>query len=178
MKNNENMARSLRAGARRIGSSLIAGICSAFLMLDAFAEASSNAKERIELQCGSHRVAITCGKAKPGDPPDERVCVRNTLSFTGPDGKTSVIHIPKKYESEAGTPWGIECAQGRNGANYVVVAYTFCELSVCQLHDVYTEDGQHLTPKKQRADLEFDRVSGKLGLITSSKMITIEEYRK
>lgn len=158
-------------------TSLLAGVCSAFMTLDAYAESSSNAKESVELQCGSHKVAITCGKAKPGDPPDGRVCVRNTLSFTGLDGKRTSISTPKKYKADAGTPWGIECAQGRNGANFVVVAYSFCELPVCRLHDVYSEDGQHLTPAKQRADLEFDRVSGKLGLTTSSKMIAIEEYR-
>lgn len=108
-------------------------------------------KEKVEMQCGSHRVAITCGKAKPDDPKDDldvRVCVHNSLSFTDSGGKVFIPVEPKNVISlgeKGNSPNDINCGKGKNGLFYVRVRFIGCPYISCEMIDLFAEDGKRLT---------------------------------
>lgn len=123
----------------------------------------THAKERVELQCGAHKVAIDCGKAKPGDPPDERVCVHNTLSFTGPDGKIFTPKQPKNFRDEfeiEKTPTSIGCSRGTDGKFYVSVLFAAGWAGPYMLYEMFSESGERLTVNGKN----FDRINSSRGL--------------
>lgn len=138
----------------------------------------TNAKERIEVQCGSHKVVITCGKAKPGDPYEKRVCVHNTLSFVDADGKVFFHKQPKNFRQEFAvekTPTGIKCGRGNDGKFYVVIYFVAGPLSFGQgfTPDLFTENGRRLTVNS----VNLDRII-ETRKIQFNKTIYIEEYGK
>jgi hypothetical protein len=141
----------------------------------------TNAKERVELQCGTHIVAITCGKSKPGDEKDERICVHNTLSFVGKDGK---IVYPKQQKTFIDpfvvekTPTGISCENGSDGINYVIVRYVAGPLysSKATTIEIFLESGERLTingKNRRGVNKIFNNI-----LSYTSKESLIEEYGK
>lgn len=140
----------------------------------------SRYKEKIELQCGQHKMVLACGKARPEDfhdPSEERVCVRNSLDLVYPNGTHKRIPTPKNYLENQGTPAGLECHQGKDLKRYWVITYNFSLTPADRLHDVYTEKGRRLTIYEKRADHEYDRVAGELDLQPISKTIFIEEQK-
>lgn len=139
---------------------------------------STNARDRVEIQCGAHKVAIACGKAKPGDPPDERICVRNVLSFAGENGKFVASKQPKSFRQEfevQKTPTSIDCRKGKDGTFYVAVTFVAGPLACgpCSTTDLFTEGGERLTVNSKN----LDRVIREHG-IRGNNPILIEEYGK
>lgn len=136
-------------------------------------------KEKIEAQCGQHKMVLTCGKThanKTIDPYDERICANNSLELIPPDKTHKKISVPKKYVGHNGTPAALQCHQGKHSKLYWVVSYNFsCKHPICYLHEVYTENGRHLTIHDRRANHEYDRVSGELELQPINAAIFIEE---
>ncbi|MEI6757680.1 MAG: hypothetical protein FDX18_10555 [Chlorobium sp.] len=138
----------------------------------------TNAKERIEVQFGTHKVVITCGKGKPGYPGDQRVCIHNTLSFIDADGKVFFPKQSKNFRQEfvvEKTPTGITCGKGSDGKYYVIVDFVAGPLSFGQGYviDLFTEDGRCLTVNS----VNFDRIIETL-IIEFNKTIYIEECGK
>jgi hypothetical protein len=136
----------------------------------------TKAKDRIEMQCGSHKVVITCGNAKPGDPLDERLCVRNTLNFVSSDGRTHSPKQPKNFRQEfevEKTPTSIQCGQGKDGKFYVVVDFVAGPLACgpCSTMDIFSESGKRLTVNSKNLDRIIREQK-----IQSNKPIYIEEY--
>jgi ABC-type Fe3+-hydroxamate transport system substrate-binding protein len=123
-------------------------VCSGFVLTT---QAANSTKEKIEMQCGSHRVAITCGKAKADDPKDEydeRVCVHNTLSFTDSNGRTVISEDPPNVVSLGdlgNSPEMMGCGKGKDGLYYVQVMFSGCSGSTCQMHELFSEEGKRLT---------------------------------
>ena len=133
-------------------------------------------KERVALQCGAHTVAITCGRAKPGDPPDNRVCTRNKLSFTDANGKEFVPKQPKNCRQEffvEKTPTSIDCGQGKDGQYYVTIDFVAGPLGCgpCSMSDLFYESGQRLTVNGRY----LDKLKLQHG-VPFNKPIYIEEY--
>ncbi len=111
---------------------------------------TSHAKQKIELQCGQHLVAISCGNVF--DSVDERLgrkCNHNTLTFTGPDGK--VIEPPppnrKGFDFHGKTPVGFGCYKAKNGNYYVEVDYSSClgNFNACMTTHLFTSAGDRVT---------------------------------
>lgn len=116
---------------------------------------------RIELQCGQHKVAITCGKVShSADPQDNRQCNHNTLSFSDSRGKVFVPKQPKNFRQEfvvEKTPVSMACAQGKDGRYYTTVEFSACPLNsnyaACTTYDLFASNGQRLTVNSRNLDL-------------------------
>lgn len=131
-----------------------------FLVLVATApalQANELAKRRIEVQCGAYAVAITCGRDETPKSEDPRECNRNTLTFTGADGKTVVVKDPpviKKFVDDkrpvmlqGTTPGEILCMTGKDGRRYVSIQYSRGPGSFTNeiFYDWFEPDGRRLT---------------------------------
>lgn len=132
---------------------------------------------KIELQCGEHKVAITCGEVVyPGDPQDKRQCNHNTLSFTDKSGKVYVPKQPKNFRQEfvvEKTPVSMACTQGKDGHYYVTVEFSACPLGAnyasCVTVDLFKSEGKRLTVNSRH----LDSTQAKLG-IPYTKRVEIE----
>lgn len=157
----------------RISASCVLQIIVAWLIccfLVETAQADETFKERIEMLCGLHRIAITCGKLKPGEIQsdiDTRICVHNILSFSDVDGKVLVPREPKNVISlgeKGNSPKMMGCGKGKDGLFYVEVMFSGCPGGSCEMYDLFSEDGERLT------------VNGNgLGKITKEKAIKFPE---
>jgi hypothetical protein len=136
---------------KRDSMSRITWVVMSFLTMLSFAKADTNFKEQIEMQCGSHRVAITCGKAKADEPKDEvdtRVCVHNTLTFTDAADKVTIPKEPANMISlgvRGSAPEMMGCGKGKDGLYYVQVRFAGCPGISCEMYDLFTESGDRLT---------------------------------
>jgi hypothetical protein len=129
----------------------IAFVLSACVLVSNNAMAEGFVKDRVEMQCGSHRVAITCGRARPDDPKndiDTRICVHSTLSFTGEDGKVFVPKEPSNVVSlgdKGNSPQMMNCGKGADGKFYAFVRFEGCPYVACEMYDLFSESGKRLT---------------------------------
>lgn len=129
------------------------------------ATAEGFVKDRVEMQCGSHRVAITCGRTRPNDPKDDkdnRVCVHNILSFTGEDGKVLVPQEPNNVISlgdKGNSPQMMNCGKGADGNFYVFVRFDGCPGVSCEMFDLFSESGKRLTVNSVHLQKTIRRIS-------------------
>lgn len=135
----------------------------------ALAETAQEPHRKIEIQCGKHKIVITCSKetADLNYADDKRQCNRNTLSFTGPDGKVFFPRQPNNFRQEfvmKKTPVSVACAQGKDGHQYVTVEFSACpsraRYAGCIVYDLFTSNGQRLTVN----GLNLDSTQAKLGI--------------
>lgn len=141
----------------------------------------TKAKERVELQCGTHTVTISCGKARPNDENDERVCVHNALNFIDKFGNVFIPNQPKSFHDPfviEKTPTGISCEFGKDGKYYVIVEFVAGPLacSPCTTIEIFSESGERLTingATRRGVNINFDRI-----LSYTAKSLYIEEYGK
>lgn len=137
----------------------------------------SAAPKKIEIECGQHKVTITCGKVLyPDSPQDARRCNHNTLSFTNKDGKFFVPKQPKHFRQEfvvEKTPVSMACSQGKDQYYYVTVEFSACPLgtryAACVIYDLFTSDGRRLTVNSRNLDSIQTRLA-----IPYTKHIAIE----
>ena len=122
------------------------------------AQTTETSPRKIELQCGQHKVAITCSKVPdPDHPEDKRQCNHNTLSFTNPDGKAFISEQPKNFRQEfvvKKEPVGIACAQGKDGKHYITVVYSVGPIGCgpCSTADLFESSGKRLTVNSRNLD--------------------------
>jgi hypothetical protein len=130
----------------------------------------AHAKQKIELQCGQHTIAITCGNLF--DPVDARMgrkCNHNILTFTGPDGK--VIEPPppksKNFDFYGKTPVGFGCDKAKNDHYYVEVDYSSClgNANTCITTHLFTSTGDRLTADISDRMEQLHKARTKLELI-------------
>ncbi len=130
---------------------------------------SSNAKQKIELQCGQHTVSITCGNVFNAE--DVRVgrqCNDNILSFTGPDGKIKEPPPPKskKFNFYGKTPVGLGCDKAKDGQFYVEVDYSTCleNFNTCITTHLFTSAGERLTADMSDRMSQLRKAITRLGI--------------
>ena len=122
-----------------------------WIVLFGTAHAEGWFKERVEVMCGSHRVAIACGKARADDPvdgADVRICVHNVLSFVDAEGKVFVPSEPKNAISlgaKGNSASMFGCGKSREGLYFVQVRYEGCPFGTCEMYELFTESGKRLT---------------------------------
>ena len=138
----------------------IAILQTAFCVMAQPAAGPPAAPKKIELECGQHKITITCGKVLYlGDPKDARQCNHNTLSFTGKNDKVFVPKQPKNFRQEFvvdKTPVSMTCAQGKDQKYYVTVEFSACPLGAdyasCVTYDLFASDGRRLTVNSRNLD--------------------------
>lgn len=130
---------------------------------------SMHTKQGIELQCGKHTAAITCGNIfNSVDARMGRKCNHNTLTFTGPDGK--VIEPPppksKKFDFYGKTPVGFGCDKSQDGRYYIEVDYSSClgNENSCITTHLFTSTGDRLTADISDRMEQLHKARTKLGL--------------
>lgn len=134
--------------------------------------------KRIELHCGQHTVAIICGKIFDPEHP-EKQCNHNTLSFTGPNGKTKIIDPPKGLDSRK-TPMGMSCVKGNN-AKYYVEVYLAPDINAgvqWTTFHLFESSGKRLTADLTDRMSQFGRLGKVLQIPYDTKMIYIEGEMK
>lgn len=100
-----------------------------------------------EMQCGSHKVVITCGKAAPGEKIDEndaRTCVHNKVKIIDPAGRVSVV---PGLGRGTRNPEFMHCGVGRGGKRYVEVLVYSCNMPSCGELVVLTEEGHEIASR-------------------------------
>ena len=139
----------------------------------------THAKQKIELQCGQHTVAITCGNVF--DPVSARMgrqCNQNTLTFTGPDG--GVLEPPppknKSFDFAGKTPVGLSCNKAKDGRDYVEVEYSSClgNGNPCITWHLFTSTGKRLTADISDHMPHLSKATRRLAIDDSTPFIYIE----
>ncbi len=112
------------------------------------------------MQCGSHRVVITCGPIKPEEArkyhDDEGSCVHNKLQFIDSRGE---VRISKYVNSDPIDGWHadfLECGRGAAGKYYVQVRYSMYDrlCPLCKIYGLFTESGKFVARKPLDRDSE------------------------
>ena len=104
-----------------------------------------------QMQCGSHKVVITCGKAKPGevDVGGSRVCLHNKLKFIDAAGKVKIV---PGFGGKKRNPESMDCGVGKDGRHYVQVLVYYCDWPSCGELALLTEDGVEIASRAIRSD--------------------------
>ena len=117
-------------------------------------EAVEAPKRQIEMLCGGYKWVIACGRDSTPKSDDRRECNNNTLSYTAPDGKTTVIKDPplttefhddrRPVMLEGTTPRAMSCLP-KQDATYVSIEYSRDPSTVGLFYEWFKSDGTRLT---------------------------------
>ena len=124
-------------------SSLVYGGC----INDSKTDDVRSEKNKVEIHCGSHRVAIICGRKYAKE---SRRCDDNKLVFVSVDGTVYEAMQSKKFKElfvVNMTPIALNCARGNDGKYYVMVEYSIFPWYYAQssVWDLFSEGGKRLT---------------------------------
>lgn len=143
---------------------------------NAYCADQPNAK-KIEMQCGMHRVQISCGKqVDPEYPEDERQCNHNTLKFVDRNGGILTPPVPKTFD-ETKTPVAMGCERSRETGDYFVTVLFSNgpnDCLHCITYNLFAEDGIRLTAESTDNNSKRAKLSKKLELEKIGKWLEIE----
>lgn len=151
-------------------------------------EAVEAPKRQIEMLCGGYKWVIACERDSTPKSDDRRECNKNTLSFTAPDGKTTVVKDPplntevhtefhdekRPVMLEGTTPKAMSCLP-KQGHYYVSIEYSRGSGAQGLFIELFSEKGTRYTligvPIQQGFKDPYERINRKF----IPKLIEIEE---
>lgn len=140
-----------------------------------------------QMQCGSHRVVITCGKPKPGDvldseedAEDSGLCVHNSMKFIGAAGAAKKIPGFKDdaINASKGNPGSMHCGVGSDGKHYVEVTVDYCEMPSCAVLVMMTEAGREIASRSATSDEDTESVNRYEGFRRKHKIHFAKDFGK
>lgn len=97
------------------------------------------------MQCGSHRVAITCDKAAQNG----LTCLHNKVKFIDAMGR---VKTARGLSQGNRNPSSMHCGVGRDGKRYVEVLVYSCNMPSCGELVMLTEDGHEIAIRSALGD--------------------------